>query len=212
MIKVKYHGTYNADGSPTRPMGAADMVPLRIEPNYEGGFNTRVAYKGFDLSVVGAFKNGGILNSTLYGSSSYLNNDNARSSNNVKIDYWTPTNTGARYPAPGGIGGDNPRYGSTLGYFSASYLKIRTISLGYNLPQKWIKSAGIQNLRIYCTAQNPFVLFSPYKDASGMDPETNSMGNQNAAVPLAYSLRRLLTIGTNTPSTRNYLVGINLTF
>jgi hypothetical protein len=44
-----------------------------------------------------------------------------------------------------------------------------------------------------------------------MDPETNSYGDENAATTGTYQ-RRLLTIGTNTPSTRNYLVGINLTF
>jgi len=55
-------------------------------------------------------------------------------------------------------------------------------------------------------------MFSPYKKESGMDPETNSFGNENAAVALSYNLRRLLTIGTNTPSTRNYLIGIELTF
>jgi hypothetical protein len=67
-------------------------------------------------------------------------------------------------------------------------------------------------MRLYFTAQNPFVMFSPYKKESGMDPETNSYGNENAAVPLAGNLRRLLTIGTNTPTTRNYLIGIDLTF
>jgi hypothetical protein len=132
---------------------------------------------------------------------------------NVKVDYWTPENTNAKYPKPGGItSGDNPKYGSTLGYFSASYLKIRTITLGYNFKQEWIKNAGISRLRLYCTVQNPFVMFSPYYDESGMDPETNSYGNENAAVPYSQNLRRLLTIGTNTPSTRNYLIGINLTF
>jgi hypothetical protein len=55
-------------------------------------------------------------------------------------------------------------------------------------------------------------MFSPYKKESGMDPETNSYGNENAAVPLSGNLRRLLTIGTNTPATRNYLIGLNLTF
>ncbi len=49
------------------------------------------------------------------------------------------------------------------------------------------------------TVQNPFVLFSPYNKESGMDPETNSYGNENAAVAYSYNLRRLLTIGTNTP-------------
>jgi hypothetical protein len=45
-----------------------------------------------------------------------------------------------------------------------------------------------------------------------MDPETNSYANQNAAVPASDNLKRFLTIGTNTPSTRNYLIGINLSF
>jgi hypothetical protein len=67
-------------------------------------------------------------------------------------------------------------------------------------------------LRVYVTAQNPFVMFSPYNKESGMDPETNSFGNENAAVNLSENLRRVLTIGTNTPSTRNYLIGLNLTF
>jgi hypothetical protein len=55
-------------------------------------------------------------------------------------------------------------------------------------------------------------MFSPYYDQSGMDPETNSYANENAAVNYDTRLRRLLTIGTNTPSTRNYIIGLNLTF
>jgi len=111
---------------------------------------------------------------------------------NVKVDYWTPENTDAKYPKPGGIAsGDNPRYGSTLGYFSASYLKIRTLSLGYNVSQSALKSVGVDRLRVYFTAQNPFVFFSPYHKESGMDPETNSYANQNAAVAYSENLRRL---------------------
>jgi hypothetical protein len=100
-----------------------------------------------------------------------------------------------------------------LGYFDASYLKIRTITLGYNFANiNWIKNKGIDKLRLYFTVENPFVMFSPYHKESGMDPETNSYANENAAVPASYNLRRLLTIGTNTPSTRNYLIGIDMTF
>ncbi len=213
MIKVKYAGDYNADGTPTRKIGPDDRQIMSIEPDFQGGFNTRVAYKGVDLSVVGVFKSGGILNSTLYGSSGYLNMMTGRRGN-VKVDYWTQENTGAKYPNPAAVlSGDNPKYGSTLGYFDASYLKIRNITLGYNFDQNnWMKNSGIDRLRLYFAVQNPFVLFSPYHKESGMDPETNSYGNENAAVPYAYNLRRLLTIGTNTPSTRNYMIGINLTF
>jgi TonB-linked SusC/RagA family outer membrane protein len=212
MIKVKYTGDYNPDGTPTRMINSSDQQIISLEPKFQGGFNTRVAYKGFDFGIIGAFKSGGILISTLYSSSGYLNLLSGRRGN-VKVDYWTPDNTGAKYPAPGTsdvYSGDNPKYGSTLGYFDGSYLKIRTITLGYNLSPKLINKAGIDKLRIYCTVQNPFVLFSPYNKESGMDPETNSYGNENQASP-GYQ-RRLLTIGTNTPSTRNYLIGINLTF
>jgi hypothetical protein len=213
MIKVKYTGDYNADGTPTRPIGPQDRQVIDVNPSFLGGFNTRIAYKGFDLTAVGAFQNGGILNSTLYGSSGYLNMLNGRRGN-VRVDYWTPENTDARYPKPGGMtAGDNPKYGSTLGYFDASYLKVRTITLGYNFDNSdWFKNAGISRMRVYVSAQNPFVLFSPYNRETGMDPETNSFGNENAAVPLSQNLRRLLTIGTNAPSTRNYLVGLNISF
>ena len=213
MIKVKYTGDYNADGTPTRAIGPDDRQIMSIEPKFQGGFNTRIAYKGLDLSAVAAFKNGGTLISTLYSSNGYLNMMSGRR-NNVKVDYWTPDNTDAKYPKPGGVmSGDNPKYGSTLGYFDASYLKIRTISLGYNFDRNaWLQDIGVNRLRLYFTAQNPFVLFSPYKDESGMDPETNSFGNENAAVAYSQNLRRLLTIGTNAPATRSYLFGINLTF
>lgn len=220
MIKVKYTGDYNPDGSPTRQINTDDRQVLDLEPDFMGGFNTRVAYKGFDLNIVGAFKSGGILISTLYSSNGYLNMMTGRRGN-VKVDYWTPENTGAKYPAPNGIlSGDNPKYGSTLGYFDATYLKIRTISLGYNFNQKWMKNSGIDNLRIYFTVQNPFVMFSPYKKESGMDPETNSLADDRSttASPLAteglgnLSLNRLPIMGVSTPSTRNFLFGINLKF
>ena len=210
MIKVKYTGEYNADGSPVRQINADDRQIIDVNPDFQGGFNTRVGYKGFDLSIEGAFKSGGKLISTLYSSAGYLNMLTGRR-NNVKVDYWTPENTGAKYPKPGGIeSSNNPKYGSTLGYFDASYLKVRTITLGYDFKPDLTKKLGVTKLRVYSTVQNPFVLFSPYHDESGMDPETNSYGDENQAV--ASYKERLLVIGTNTPATRNYLIGLNVTF
>lgn len=212
MIKVKYTGGYDeVTGEPKRAIGPDDRQAIELDPDLMGGFNTRVAYKGVDLSVVGAFRVGGQLVSTLYSSSGYLNMLSGRR-NNVKVDYWTPENTDAKYPYPAGIiANDNPKYGSTLGLFDASYLKIRTITLGYNFNSRLIKDLGISKLRVYGTVQNPFVLFSPYNNETGMDPESNSYGDENAAVTTTYK-KRTLTIGTNTPSTRNYMVGLNLTF
>lgn len=212
MIKVKYTGDYNADGTPTRQISDADRQKIDLQPKFQGGFSTRVAYKGFDLNIITAFKYGGKLISTLHHSNGYLNMLTGRRGQ-VDVDYWTPENTGAKYPKPGGIqSGDNPKYGSTLGYFDASYWKVRNISLGYNFQnQKWLKDFGIEGLRAYLTVQNPFVICSPFHKETGLDPETNSYGNENVAVTSGIQ-SRFLTVGTNSPSTRNYLFGVNLTF
>jgi hypothetical protein len=182
---------------------------MDVDPDFQGGFNTRVSYKGFDLSLVAMFRSGGILISNIHGPSGYINKLTGRG-NNINVDYWTPDRTDAKYPNPAGpINNDNPKYASTLAYFNGSYLKMRTISLGYDLSRSLIRHSGIK-MRMYFTVQNPFVLFSPFHKESGLDPETNSYGNENVAT--GGYVRRLLTVGYNTPSTRNYVMGVNLNF
>lgn len=229
MIKVAYNPndpdlTFH-DGVPSRVHGTGsgldndDRQIYNLDPKFQGGFATTVGFKNFDFSITGVFQHGGLLISQIYSSNGYLNNLNTRSGNNVKVDYWTPDRPDAAAfntfaPRPGGTSGsgDNPAYGSTMGYFDASYLKVRTMTLGYNFNQNWMRSAGIEKMRCYFLVENPFVMFSPYNKISGMDPETNSYGDQNAAVPYAQNLHHILTIGTNTPSTRNFLFGLNVTF
>jgi len=223
MIKVEYLGEYYKEGDnipidrqvgdPVRAIdgGGKDRQVIEVDPDFQGGVNTTLAYKGFELTLIGAFKSGGTLVSSLYSASGYLNMLTGRRGQ-VNVDYWTPENTGAKYPKPGGlISGDNPIYGNTLALFDASYLKVRTITLGYNFNKKMVKDLGIQNLRVYATVQNPFVLFAPYTSETGMDPETNSYGNENAATTGLVN-RRILTIGTNSPATRNYMLGVSLSF
>ena len=215
MIKVKYTGDYDASGLPTRQIGPEDRQIISMEPKLMGGFNTTVGYKGFDLTVIGAFQIGGKLISAIHSSNGYLNMLTGRR-NNIDVDYWTEQNTGAKYPKPGGIqSGDNPKYGSTLGYFNAGYLKIRAITLGYNFDNlRAVKDLGISRLRLYATVQNPFVLFSPFNNESGLDPETNSFATSNTAVAVdGYTGKHKMPIvGYNTPSTRNFLFGLNVTF
>lgn len=213
MIRVEYTGGYNPDGTPTRAIGTGagydDRQIMDVDPDWQGGFNIHASYKGFDLGLVGIYRHGGILVSNIHGPNGYLNLLTGRR-NNLDVDYWTPTNTDAKYPNPAGpINGDNPKYASTLAYFDGSFLKVRTITLGYDFNRSLIKTPGLR-LRMYATVQNPFVMFSPFHKESGLDPETNSAGNQNVATG-GYQAR-ILTVGFNTPSTRNYILGINLTF
>ncbi len=215
MIKVNHDAALDANGVPTRAIGPDDRKIMSMEPDLIGGFNTTVGYKNFDLTVIGAFQIGGKLISAIHSSNGYLNMLTGRRGQ-LDVDYWTPENTGAKYPKPGGIqSGDNPKYGSTLGYFNAGYMKIRAITLGYNFDKlKAVKDLGISRLRLYATVQNPFVLFSPFTNESGLDPETNSWANQNTAVAYGeYSGKhRMPIVGYNTPSTRNFLFGVNVTF
>lgn len=72
-------------------------------------------------------------------------------------DYWTPTNTGARYPrlAPNASYGNN-HHQSDFWRFNSSYCRVKYIQLGYTFDQMALKKMGIQSIRVYVNAQNPF--------------------------------------------------------
>ena len=96
--------------------------------------------------------------------------------NQMKVDYWTPTNPTNAFPQPD-ASRDGLLYTSTLTYRDGSFIKIRTIDLGYNFSKKLLGNSGIQSLRVYISAQNPFILWSPLvKEGLGIDPEGNDDG------------------------------------
>lgn len=211
-IKVKYHGEYDANGNPVRSISSDDRVPIVVDPKLQGGFNTQVSYKNFDLSVIGSFQVGGLLLSSLHTSNSYLNMLTGRRGQ-LDVDFWTEDNKDAHYPRPGALlSGDNPNLSSVLAHFNGSYFKIRTISLGYNFHRlDFLRNAGISNLRVYATLQNPgIVLFSDFTKETGLDPETNANSGSTASGRPGPS--RLAYVGYNTPNTRNILFGVNLSF
>jgi TonB-linked SusC/RagA family outer membrane protein len=208
-IKLEDH---NGDGKLT----VDDKYVIgNAQAKIQGGMTNRFTFKGFDFTFVLYGRYGGTLISQVYqplGGYTIIN-DGRR--NQVAIDYWTPTNPTNAFPSPNVAGGaiSSPLTsdaGSTLGYFDASFLKVRTITLGYNLKSTWAKSIGIQNLRVYLTSQNPFIFFSPYVRAGGIDPEATGTGNQGVSDPGNISTRAL-TIGVATPSTKSFIAGLNIT-
>ena len=212
MIKVKYTGDYDEKGLPKRAIGPEDRQIISMEPDLQGGFNTDLTYKGFDLSMIASFQIGGKIISAIHSGNGYLNMLTGRRGQ-LDVDYWTEDNTDAKYPKPGGIqSGDNPKYANSLGIFDASYFKMRTITLGYSFENlKGLQNLGVSKLRLYATVQNPFVI-SKYTSECGLDPETNSYSNDGGNTSVVYSGHQMPIIGYNTPSTRNYLFGVNLTF
>jgi hypothetical protein len=181
------------------------------QAKWAGGMTNRFTYKGFDLSVVMFWRVGGMLVSNLYQAniSNPINSLEGRR-NGPKVDYWTPTNPTNAYPRPGF--GQVPDYGSTLGYFDATFLKIRTITLGYNLPSNWLGKTGISTLHLYVQAQNPFKAFySDYVKAGGVDPETSGAGG-SVTEGFGPNGTNRLTVQPNTPPTKSFIIGINIKY
>jgi len=214
-IKIKDQNTVdtNGDGKPDAPDGvinADDRVVLgSSQAKWAGGLTNRINYKGVDFSFVLFWRVGGMLVSNLYQANiSHPINSLEGRRNGPKVDYWTPDNPTNAYPRPGR--NQVPNYGSTLGYFNATYMKVRSINLGYTLPDKWIEKAGMSSLRVYFQMQNPFkAFFSDYVKAGGLDPETN--GNGGSVTP-GYGPNNTngLTVNPNTPPVRSFIFGINL--
>jgi len=180
------------------------------QAKWQGGITNRFAFKGFDLSFVIYARMGGTLVSQVYQPyGDYVAILNGIR-NNVKVDYWTPTNPTNKFPSPAGMLNSNIGL-TTLGYYDASFIKMRSINLGYSFNSRILNSVKAQSIRVYVTAQNPFVLYSPYMKMGGVDPEATALGNTGVQDPGNLS-KRALTIGLNAPPTRAFLFGVNVGF
>ncbi len=197
---------------------ANDRVVLgNFQPKWEGGITNTFSFKGIDLSVVIYARMGmkiGVPYVTTDGGSNGYPFFMQGRLNQLKVDYWTYTHQTNAFPSPD-ASTDRFLYASTLGYMDGSFVKVRSINLGYNIPSKICTKLGIVGLRIYVTAVNPFILYSPFvKGGFGTDPEGNGYGGfvsaqgaGNTGVP-----GRAVTVNLNNPSTKEFNVGLNLKF
>ncbi|HYF68173.1 MAG TPA: TonB-dependent receptor [Ohtaekwangia sp.] len=188
------------------------------QADWQGGITNRFTYKGFDLSFVTYARFGGLIRSHLHApNGAYLTN-NTGLRNGLDVDYWTPENPTNWFPAPNSLlpGGASGSW-STLGYYDASFIRVRSINLGYSLSNTLTDKIHAQSLRVYFTVQNPFLLYAPYVTKyNGVDPEPTGQGNSGAvsAGPgvRANGPNQSLGIGASTPPVRSFILGINVTF
>ncbi|RZK35771.1 MAG: SusC/RagA family TonB-linked outer membrane protein, partial [Hymenobacter sp.] len=118
------------------------------QPKFEAGMTQRFRYKGFDLSAVALTRVGAtIVDPLLFGNSYFTTFEGRR--NQINLNYWTPTNPSNEFPEPRQGNGDFPPYSQTLAYISGTFVKVRSIDLGYTLPAAWAKSAFMSSARIY---------------------------------------------------------------
>jgi TonB-linked SusC/RagA family outer membrane protein len=145
-IKIKdQNGDYRIDGNYDR------VVIGNTSPRWTLGLTNTFGYKGIDLSVflTGRLKYMSGVGEALTG----MYGDQRM------LDYWTPDNTGAEYQRPfmSEAGGDT--YAGTY-YKDDSWIKIRNISLGYQLPKSLLSKVKINRLRVFAQVQNAGMLWS----------------------------------------------------
>ena len=184
----------NGDGK----LDENDLIYLgSSEPEVSYSFNLGAAWKGIDLNVVfqGAANRfiyrGNTTNWTVPYRGLYMNNLRSSIGNT-----WTEENTDAYY-APYTNDGNINKYNyqaSSLTAQNGQYLRLKNITIGYTFPSQWLKATRIiESLRVYFTGTD---LWETTKISDGWDPES-----------------KIATSGTSLyPFTRNYTIGLNVTF
>lgn len=137
-------------------------------PDFTFALNGNMRYKNFDLSIGLQ----GVLGNKIYNATRQTLEDVTKGSNFLAscLDYWTPENKNASHPR---LTWDDPnrntRAESDRYLENGSYLRLRSVQLGYTFPQTWFKGA-IQHARVYINAENLFTITS----YSGYSPDVNA--------------------------------------
>ncbi|MEQ9288006.1 MAG: SusC/RagA family TonB-linked outer membrane protein [Cyclobacteriaceae bacterium] len=144
-----------ADGSITD----VDRVILGSDiADWSAGITNRFSYKGLDFSFFIFTRQGSLIRGTTGGG-------NGRWNNQI-VDYWTADNPTNAFPQPSNSG---TPYGSSAAYFDGSYVQVKNVQLGYQLPIDIISKVGMSSLRVYMSMRDPLI-FSKYNDLHGFPP------------------------------------------
>ncbi|MBM6991704.1 MAG: TonB-dependent receptor [Prevotella sp.] len=156
-----------------------DKIIYNLSPKAILGLNTTFSYKALSLSVQMMARLGGYMYYEGYGLYTY------DGSNWGDLDYWTPDNTDAVIPTPGGTGTSATAFKNAIEMQKADYFKIKDITLAYQLPRNILKKYFISNARIYCSMRNYFT-FSHFNN---YDPERGGA--------VSFPLRKQVIVGVN---------------
>ncbi|HMI62737.1 MAG TPA: hypothetical protein VK518_17590, partial [Puia sp.] len=134
--------------------------------------------------------------------------------NQIKVDYWTPTNPTNWFPNPANVLSPVSSAYTALGYYDATFVKIRSINLGYTFAPAILKKINAQSIRVYGTVDNVATLWSPYMKQTGIDPEGTGTGDQGVSSNglIRGGTNATITVGASVPPTRSVIIGLNVTF
>ena len=192
--KQKYKDISGPDGIPDGQVDEAyDRTTIGdSNPKHSGGFNNSFRYKNFDLNVFFQWSFGNdIFNAgklRTLGLQSHMNIDQEYFDN-----YWSETNPTNKYPGLGQVDWTSSSYFVEDG----SYLKLKTVSLGYSLSNKLLANSGLSAVKFHVTGSN-LITWTKY---SGSDPEVNSNN------PLLSGFERFAY-----PRPKTIIFGVNVKF
>lgn len=166
-------------------------------PIHTGGFTNDFTYKNFDLSIFFQWSYGNdILNANRLFFESGWNKARELNQYASYVDRWTVDNPTSDIPRS--TTSSSNRVFSTRIIEDGSFLRLKSVTLGFTFPNKWLARTGITKLRVYAAAQNLFTL----SNYSGYDPEVSI--RDSALTPgLDYS---------SYPRARQFNFGLNLSF
>ncbi len=146
---------------------ASKIVAGSSLPDLVGGFSTNLKFKNFELSALFAYSIGGkIFNQDKL--AILRNGGNAGRAMSVDLlDRWTPEHTNTDVPRMETSSSSSWISTSTRFLVDADYLRLKNITLAYNLPKSLLNKIEINNCRVYVQSENLFTLFGE----QGMDPE-----------------------------------------
>ena len=185
-IYKNIHEDYDKDGKPIIDAKDREYTGSAI-PDYTYGLTLNLGYKNFDLTIYGTGV-GGV--QKLFA----LNRGDFKHNNTLVEFYegmWSPNKPNARFPLF--HANDLQFKNSDIMIFDASFLKIKQVQLGYNVPTSITSKVKIQRLRAFVSLDDWFV-FTKYP---GYDPETSGSGSGMALDQAAYPISKKVLFGIN---------------
>ncbi len=153
----------------------------RDRPTTTFGLTLTAAWKGFDIMA--------LFNGAMGRKDYWLTNFNNTSFDDRRYastwDHWTETwsleNRGGDWPR---LGTDSNRNDNSYWLYNMSYIRLKNLQVGYNLPSKWLSKVAMTNFRVYLSAENLFTL----TQYPGLDPEKPNSARDLFPINRSYSL------------------------
>lgn len=186
----------NLTGAPDGKINSDDKTIIGDPtPDFIAGFNNDFKYKNFDMNLFFQASVGGeILNYSLL----EMGSGDANATTDM-LNAWTPTNTDTDVPAAG----IRAKRITSRYVYDGSYLRLKNISLGYNIPENILEKTFIESIRVYLSGQN-LLTFTGYP---GADPEVNYRNDNNE--------RSNTNLGLDYgsyPNVKTFTMGVNFKF